>query len=271
MSEKRILITGANGGMGRLCTDLAVKEGYALILADLAYEGLTEFAGQLQQQGVKADAYKLDVTDAESIAELITAIGDNGIDAVIHTVGISPQMAGWKKILDVDLVWTIKFMEAVRSVLNSGGAAVCFSSSSSYMSPPNPEIEQILNDATRDSFFDDLESLPQNPLENSGLAYSYGKKALRVYVEKQCFDWGAEGKRLVSLSPGLINTEMGQLEYKNTEHFAAMESRIAMKRLGEPVDIANTALFLVSDKAAYISGCDILVDGGLIASMGFST
>ncbi len=71
----------------------------------------------------------------------------------------------------------------------------------------------------------------------------------------------------MSLSPGLIDTAMGRLENDAMDNFAAMHSRIALGRLGRPEDIANTALFLVSENAAYITGCDILVDGGFVASL----
>ncbi len=93
------------------------------------------------------------------------------------------------------------------------------------------------------------------------------KKALRGYVSERAFAWGREGKRLVSISPGMINTEAGQMEYAASKTFEKMLAQLPLQRLGEPEDIANTALFLISEQAAYITGCDLLVDGGLIAAM----
>jgi NAD(P)-dependent dehydrogenase (short-subunit alcohol dehydrogenase family) len=137
------------------------------------------------------------------------------------------------------------------------------------MVPPNDAIDNVLSDPLAPDFSDRLKTLTSagGLLENSGLAYAYAKKALKQNVADRAPAWGKDGKRLVSLSPGLIDTEMGRLENAAMDNFAAMRGLIALDRLGEPEDIARTALFLISEKAGYISGCDILVDGGFVASL----
>jgi NAD(P)-dependent dehydrogenase (short-subunit alcohol dehydrogenase family) len=190
------------------------------------------------------------------------------VDAIIHTVGVSPTMADWRRIIDIDLVGTAVFLEAAGAHLNAGGCAVCLSSSSSYMCPPNAEIEQLLANPLAPDFFDSLKTLAPNPLEHPGLAYSYAKKALRQFVARQAPVWGKSGRRLVSISPGLIDTEMGQQEYKASENFEEMVCKVSLGRLGNPGEIASAALFLASEKASFITGCDLLVDGGLIAGLG---
>ncbi len=264
----RLLITGATGGMGRTCALLAASRGYDLALADLSQEKLEELADRCSPHGVSVSCHVLDVTQAASRDQLVTALEQTGgMDALIHTVGLSPQMADWKQIIDVDLVGTVALLEQLRPRLNSGGCALSIASMSGYLCPPDPEIEQLLSAPLADDFFVRLRDLAgaKPMLENSGLAYAYSKKALKQYVSDRAFDWGREGKRLVSISPGMINTEMGQLENEAMENYEAMRSRIALDRLGEAEDIAETALFLVSDKASYITGCDILVDGGFVA------
>lgn len=263
---KKILITGANGGMGRMTADLAVAQGYDLVLADLESTDLDGLQQHFQSQGVNTSVHPLDVTkpdQMDSMAQAIEQLG--GVNAIVHTVGVSPNMADWSRIIDIDLISTVKFLEAMRPVLQTGGAAVCISSSSAYMAPPNPEIDNLLGDPLVDNLLSSLEGAAAGILSNSGLAYSYAKRALQLYVAKQARTWGIEGKRLVSVSPGLIDTAMGRMEYEATENFAAMKQMIALGELGRPEDIANMALFLVSDHAAYVTGCDILVDGGLIA------
>ena len=99
------------------------------------------------------------------------------------------------------------------------------------------------------------------------MAYAYSKRALRRYVEARARDWGGEGKRIASISPGLIDTEMGRLENDAMENFDAMRNLVALNRLGQPEEIAHAALFLVSPRASYISGCDLLVDGGFVATL----
>ena len=263
-----MLITGATGGMGRECARLAAAEGYDLVLVDLSTEKLESVAAQCAQQGVATQCHILDVTRPDSIAALIQALqqGD-GVDAIIHTVGLSPQMAGWERIIDVDLIGTVAFLEAARSILKPGACAVCIASMSAYMVPPNDEIDRALSNPLAPGLIDVLKGMPDQLLEDSGMAYAYSKRALKHYVAAHARDWGREGKRIVSISPGLIDTEMGRLENSAMENFEAMQSLIALERLGQPEDIAHAAIFLASPRAAYISGCDLLVDGGFIATL----
>lgn len=265
---KKILITGGSGGMGRVCAEMAAAEGYELILADLASSNLTAVTDNLTARGVKATSLTLDVTSPDSIAALAAALKSaGGVDAIIHTVGVSPNMADWQRIVKVDLTGAALTLEALRPVLKSGGGAVCISSMSGYMCPPDEAVERVLADPVATDLLDRIAALPGHPLQNSGLAYSYAKKALQVHVAAIARQWGQEGKRIVSISPGMIDTEQGQLEYRKMTDFNAMQARIALGRLGKPSDIAATALFLVSEQAAYITGCDILVDGGFVASL----
>jgi NAD(P)-dependent dehydrogenase (short-subunit alcohol dehydrogenase family) len=206
----------------------------------------------------------------DSVDDLVASLkAGGGINAIIHTVGLSPQMADSKRIIDVDLLGTVALLEQVRLQLKTGGCAVCIASMSAYMVPPNEAIENALIDPQAPDFSSRLKTLTSagGLLENPGLAYAYAKKALKQYVADRAPAWGKEGKRFISLSPGLIDTAMGRLENDAMENFEDMRRLIALDRLGQPEDIANTALFLVSAKAAYITGCDILVDGGFVAAL----
>lgn len=268
-SEKarRLLITGATGGMGRACALLAARAGNGLVLADLSQGKLETLASECAHLGASAECHVLDVLEADSIGQLVTSLAQSGgIDAVIHTVGLSPQMADWKKIIDVDLVGTAAFLEAVRPHIRKGGCAVPITSMSAYLCPPDKDVDRVFGDPLGADFAEQLQQLAtaNTMVQDSGMAYAWSKRALKLYVEDHAADWGAEGKRLVSIAPGLIDTDMGRLENAAMENFDAMRSRVALDRLGEPEDIANTALFLASDKAAYITGCDILVDGGFV-------
>ena len=267
-TTRRLLVTGATGGMGQACALLAAGEGYHLVLADLSPTKLEALAADCARLGVTAECHTLDVTAAESIASLVAAVeSGNGVDAIVHTVGVSPQMAGGERIIDIDLIGTIGLLEALRPGLNAGGCAVCIASMSAYMVPPNAGIEQVLSDPLAPGLIERLKAVPGHPLDNPGMAYAYAKKALKQYVADRAQAWGKEGKRFVSISPGLIDTEMGRLENDAMENFDAMKSLVALGQLGQPEDIASTALFLLSDKAAYITGCDILVDGGFVATL----
>lgn len=266
---RTILITGATGGMGRACAQLAATRGYNLVLSDLNDDKLKDLAEECTQTGVVTDYHVLDISDSAAIDRFTTELERGiGLDAVIHTVGLSPQMAAWDKIIEVDLIGAVGLLEALKPAIHTGGCAVCISSMSAHMIPPNPEVEAILSTPLAAGLVERLEALADKPLADSGLAYAYAKKALLAYVTNEAMAWGKEGKRLVSISPGLIDTDMGRLEADaQKETFAAMRNLVALQRDGNPEEIASAALFLASDEASYITGCDLLVDGGFVASI----
>lgn len=265
--EKNLLITGASGGMGRACALLAAEQGTNLILLDLNLDKLEAVADQCRESGVKVNCHTLDLADTGAIDGFVDQLGGAKIDAAIHTAGLSPHMAAWDKMITVDLVGTVRFTEALRPSIKSGGCSVVIASMSGHMVPPNPAIDELLADPFDAELLDKVAALPEQPLENSGIAYAYAKKALLVYVRVQAAEWGKESKRLVSLSPGLIDTPMGQLEAdSDKDGYAFMRDLVALQRDGNPTEIASAALFLASDAASYISGCDLLVDGGFVGN-----
>lgn len=264
-----ILITGATGGMGAACARLAAERGYTLLLSDLNQDKLVSLAGECSRMGVSVDCQALDITDSAAVSKFVSErSAAPQFDAVIHTAGLSPHMAEWENIIQVDLVAAIRFVEALKESIKPGGAAVCISSMSAHMVPPNAEVETALDDALADGLLDRLRALPGEPLAHSGMAYAYAKKALIHYVQQYAMDWGKEGKRLLSISPGLIDTDMGKLEAESDpDTYAAMRPLIALGRDGLAKEIATAALFLASADASYITGCDLLVDGGFVASV----
>jgi len=263
-----LLITGATGGMGRACALLAARRGYSLLLSDLQDAKLQHLAEECSRIGVPASCHTLDVADSGAVQRFVAGLTDGaGLDAVIHTVGLSPHMAEWDRIIEVDLIGTVELLEQLRAVINPGGCALCIASMSGHMVPPNAEIDGALSEPLAPGLLQRLSALPGAPLNHSGLAYAYAKKALLAYVRNQAMDWGKEGKRLVSISPGLIDTDMGRLEAESDKGaYDSMRPLVALQRQGLPEEIAAAALFLVSTEASYITGCDLLVDGGFVAS-----
>jgi NAD(P)-dependent dehydrogenase (short-subunit alcohol dehydrogenase family) len=256
--------------MGRASALLAARQGYDLVLSDLSLERLAALAAECQAAGVSTSTCLLDVTQSDSIDRLVQVLdAGGGVEAIIHTVGLSPQMADWRRIIEVDLVGTVAVLEQTRPCLKTGGCTVAIASMSAYMVPPQEQIDQTLANPLALDFDTRLEALNDagHGLTHSGMAYAYAKRALKQYVADQASTWGVEGKRIVSISPGLIDTDMGRLENAAMDNFDAMRSLIALTRLGEPEDIANTALFLISNAAAYITGYDFLVDGGFVANL----
>ena len=266
-TRPRLLVTGATGGMGRATSLSAIGKGWDLLLADLDAGKLRALADECQAAGAGASWCVLDVTNRESIDTLAAAASDSGIDGIVHTVGLSPTMADGKRIIEVDLIGFIASLEALRPAMRHGSCAVCISSMSAHMVPPNAEIDALLAAPLAADLMDKVAQLPGAPLDSAAAAYPYSKKALINYVESHSGEWGKEGKRLVTISPGLIDTGMGkQEEAASKEQFAWMETMISLGRHGEADEIASAALFLVSQDASYVSGIDLKVDGGFTGS-----
>ena len=269
-AESVLLVTGAAGGMGRACALLAAEHEIPLLLADLNSSALEQVAEECRRTGSTTRCQSFDITDRDAVESLTVELTSNvAIGGIIHTIGLSPQMAEWQRILDVDFVSSVAFLESLRPLLVPGGAAVCIASMSAYLVPPDEILEKLIFDAAlRDSKTTFTDVIAHQPaMTDSGMAYAWAKRALRNWALQAAAAWGQEGKRLVSLSPGLIDTDMGQLENAalDASRLEAMKQGIAVSRLGTAEDIAASALFLVSQKAAYITGCDLLVDGGFVA------
>jgi NAD(P)-dependent dehydrogenase (short-subunit alcohol dehydrogenase family) len=130
-------------------------------------------------------------------------------------------------------------------------------------------VDAIVDHPTSPTMLDELDAL--GLLDHSGLAYAVAKRGVVRLVERRARAWGEAGARLVSLSPGIIDTPMGRLEWDNQPVMADMVATSAAQREGRPEEIAAVVEFLVSDAASFVSGTDFLVDGGVVAGERFSS
>ena len=100
------------------------------------------------------------------------------------------------------------------------------------------------------------------------MAYIVSKHGVRRYVRRAAAGWGARQARIVSVSPGIIDTPMGNQEAAAQPLMAGMVTQTPLPRVGAADEVAAVACFLASREASFVSGCDILVDGGFIATLG---
>jgi NAD(P)-dependent dehydrogenase (short-subunit alcohol dehydrogenase family) len=152
---------------------------------------------------------------------------------------------------------------------------VCLASISGLMGAFDPAMDAVCDDALAPDFVDRFRALAGTS-PDSGATYRLAKRAVIRACERAAAAWGERGGRVVSLSPGLIDTGMGRLELEHNDVKKSMAALtpVGGKRTGPdtvlpglPTDIAHVVAFLCSERAAFISGCDIRVDGGLIAAM----
>lgn len=263
------VITGGAGGMGR-ATAKVVGQDHTVVLADVRQDRLDEAAGELDGLGVTYKAVNCDVTDRQAVDALLdTATGLGTLASVIHTAGVSPSMGSAEYVMRTNAIGTLNVNESFFARAGEGSAIVNVASMAAHMLPenmvPTKQFPQALTDEA--AFMTDmLAACAIVPEEmQSGIAYAVSKSFVRWYSVAQCERFNGKGLRILSVSPGSFETEMGLLEADAGA--GAMVADAAVPRWGRPEEMANLLAFCASDKAGYLTGTDILNDGGVIASM----
>lgn len=271
------VITGAAGGMGAECARVLAPEVDALLLTDMRADRLESVATAVEQAAdVAVHQLVADLSAPDAAAAIATRASEIGdLRGLVHTAGLSPEMAGWEQILEVDLVAVARLLDAHLPLVQAGSVAVCIASIAGHMGDSGPAVDAVL-DAPDDpdvatKYRDALGSEP-----DSGWSYALTKRAVIRLCERAAVPWGARGGRVVSLSPGMIDTEMGRLELEHNPIPAQLAATTPVqvgRTDGETVlpgriaDIANAVAFLCSDAASFVSGCDLRVDGGLVGAI----
>lgn len=260
------VVTGGAGGMGSATAREFVDAGWNdLLLCDIDAERLEEVAVPLRAAGASVEILCGDVADPAFPEQVLAALGERPVAALVHTAGLSPSMGDAARILAVNLDATVHLVEAVRDRMACGAAAVLFASNSSYF-PMTPEAKAAFGQPLPAGGSASLVHLTPT----SDVAYPASKWGVRQLVKREAKAFGERGARIVSISPGAIDTRMIQLEAGPSPMIATMTSACAMGRIGRPEELAQVAVFLCSSKASYVTGVDWLVDGGQTIAMGFS-
>lgn len=278
------VVTGAAGGMGSATAiQLAAAGWRELILCDVNAQSLEMLAAPLRKSGATVEIIAGDIADLAFPAQILSALGDRAIAALVHTAGISPVMGSAERILAVNLDATVRLVDAIRDRMARGSAAVLFSSNSSYFPMP-PEAAAAFAAPLPPEGAVSLVHLAPIP----DIAYPLSKLGVRALVKREAKRFGERDARLVSLSPGAIDTPMTRREgltsgeaKRVTETSAVsraghpeglgqrMIQNSASGRMGYPEEVAAVAVFLCSPAASFVTACDILVDGGHTAALGF--
>jgi NAD(P)-dependent dehydrogenase (short-subunit alcohol dehydrogenase family) len=256
------IVTGAAGGMGSPSATRLAAQGWPLILCDISEERLEAIAATLRKPGQSIEILPGDIADSAFPAALLAMVGDRLIGALIHTAGLSPTMGDAAQILAVNYDATSRLVEAVRPRMLEGACAVLIASSSGY-SAISPEIDAALDAIPPGGSAASLLKIASNP----GHAYSLSKRGVQRMVERRAMAFGERKARIMSISPGLIDTPMGRAEAKVHPIMAEMRSKTPLGRYGTGDEIASVAVFLCSPDASFVTGSDIKVDGGVLAMM----
>ncbi|QEN15273.1 SDR family oxidoreductase [Mycolicibacterium sp. ELW1] len=263
------VITGGAGGMGRATAQI-VGQDHTVVLCDIRQDRLDGAVAELESLGISATPVHCDVTDRDAVARLFeTAAGIGPIASVIHTAGVSPSMGDADYVMTTNAIGTLRVNEAFFASAGEGSAIVNVASMASHMLPdeivPAQHFDLAFTDEPR--FLTEMLAACDIAGEEmrSGLAYSISKTFVRWYSAAQAERFNGRGLRIVSVSPGSVDTEMGLLEAEAGA--GAMVANAAVPRWGKAEEMAELFAFCASDRATYLTGTDILNDGGVIASM----
>ncbi len=261
------VITGGGSGMGFEAARILGRDN-KIILVGRTVEKLDNAINKLKSEGIDAEAYPADTSDRASIKKLVDYASSKGkIKSVIHAAGISPHMASGEKIFDINAVGTININEEFGEVMEEKSCILNVSSMSAYMLPEDRIPKQIYKmglsntEMFKGAMAQVLGSVPEDM--KPGTAYTISKNFVVWYSVEMALKLGRKGVRVVSISPGTFSTPMGEVEGDQAASFALNG---ALGRVGEPKEIAKMMAFIVSDEASYLTGTDILYDGGSIAA-----
>lgn len=262
------VVTGGGSGMG-FETARILGRTHHVILAGRTVSKLEDAVEALRKEGVEAEAFPCDASSRTSVKELVQHAADAGeVKTVIHAAGVSPHMADGEKIFSINALGTIHIDEEFAQVMPEGSCILNVSSMSAYMLPAQQVPKQVYKLALHDetAFMNAagqmIASVPQD--KQPGMAYTISKNFVVWYTSRMAVRYGAKGIRVVSISPGTFKTPMGEIE---GEEAAAFAMRGALGRLGEPEEIAKMMAFMVSSECSYLSGTDILYDGGAVSAL----
>lgn len=261
------VITGGAGGMGLELAKLIGREK-KIILVDCSSEKLEKAKMELKFLNIDADIFVADVCDKKLIKELVKFSKEKGnIKIVIHTAGISPKMGNANHVFNINALGTINVNEEFLPEMKQGGVLLNVSSMAAHLIPPNKVPIKLYKTVFTNKtafikrFHFILSTIPSK--HSSNAAYALSKSFVKWYSEQMALKYGKNGIRVVSISPGTISTPMGKIEGENAENIAKMG---ALGRVGNPKEIAKMMKFIISDECSYLSGVDILYDGGTVAA-----
>jgi NAD(P)-dependent dehydrogenase (short-subunit alcohol dehydrogenase family) len=262
-----VLVVTGTGGMGEAVAR-RIGSGRSIVLADVADAPLGRTTDALRADGFVVTPVRTDVSSPADVAALARAAAELGpIRAVVHTAGVSPVQASAERIIAVDVIGTALVLDAFEPHVQPGTVAVCIASMAGTMTTLDPDTYRVLA-TTPTAELASLPALDPDTLD-PGVAYGLAKRANHARVEAASVRWGRRGGRVVSISPGVISTPMGQAELAGPfgDAMREMIRTSGSGRVGTPHDIAAAVEFLVSPAASFVTGTDLLVDGGVVAAM----
>ena len=247
LQGKVAIITGGARGQGAAEARMFVREGAKVVFGDVLDDEGRQVEAEIAAAGGEAVYVRLDVTDEESWREAVgTAVSRFGkVDILVNNAGIASWNAGddatveeWDRIMDINAKGVFLGTRAVLPAMRDagGGSIVNISSISGMVGQTNIHP-----------------------------GYNASKGAVRILTKSTAVQHAAEGIRCNSIHPGPVKTPMTERSWSNPEWLKATERRTPLGRYAEPDEIAYGVLFLASDESSFMTGSEMVIDGGVTA------
>lgn len=258
-------------GAGQIGMAIARRIGYGkkIVVADWKLENAETVSKTLVEAGFEAIPHQTDISSKASVLELIAAAQKEGdIVNFINAAGLSPSQSSKEHILQVDLYGTAVLLEEFGKVIRMGGSGITISSQSGHRMPALTAEEDRLLATTPAEKLLQLDILEPANIEDTLHAYQMAKRCNVKRVMAEAISWGERGARVNSISPGIIITPLAldEINGPRGDFYKNMFAKSPAGRAGTADEVANVAELLLSEKGAFITGADILIDGGATAS-----
>jgi NAD(P)-dependent dehydrogenase (short-subunit alcohol dehydrogenase family) len=248
LEDKIALVTGGGAGIGRAIAETFAREGAKVMIADRDGDAAKEVADAIVKSNGAASAHEVDVTDTAQVKKLMEEIGaaHGRLDVLVNNAGVGERGdfrhlsdQAWERVWSVNLDGTVRCAREAFDLLKASGKA------------------SIIN----------LSSIMATKHTRQMAVYSATKGAVSALSRSLAVEYAPYGIRVNTLLPGYVETALIGRYLSNPMIAKALLTQTPLRRFGTPQDIANAALFLASDEAAYITGASLNVDGGMATTL----
>ena len=246
VAGKVALISGGSGGIGAATAELLAKEGAAVVIADLLEKEGRLVATSINESGGQGLFIKLDVTNEASWVSAVDAAVSNfgKLDILVNNAGVSHRAGledttsdAWDKVIDVNVKGVFLGTKAVIPAMRAAGGGSIINISSIY---------GLVGSVT-------------------STAYHASKGAVRIFNKSTAIQYASENIRANSVHPGFVDSPMTRAHHANPHIHQERVSKMPLGRMGEPEDIAAGILYLASDESSFVTGAELVIDGGMTA------
>ena len=266
--QKAVVALLGAGSMGTAIVR-RIGAGKKILLGDISEKALERVGEDFRRSGYDVETIQVNALQKENVEAFARKAAELGpVMYFIDTAGASPNQAKPEHIVDLDMVGTGYAVEAFGEVMAQGGAGLIISSQAAYMYPIPNDIElQLVNTPTEG--LKEVKFIQEVAMQNSGFAYMIAKRMNHLQAQRAAAtSWRKRRARINTISPGIIVTPLAYDEFRASgEGYQAMIDASAAQRVATSDEIADAAAFLLGEHASFITGTDLLIDGGVIASI----